>query len=220
MKLNNKIIFALILLLPFVACKRKKVIDCPGFPESHLDWLPYDEGDTIRFTDSIGQQIIFIGKVKYATAFEQRTCRTSFPTPPCECYNYPRAGASAHTNDTSYRKTNSAGKTILLFNDLYVDIYGDETNGFTISYHVLDGTSTYHLNPDIELSGNDILLPSYSVGGQTYSKVVEHTVDTANNPYVDPGLNVNFVYKMYSNKSHGVIAFQDLKSNSFYYRKL
>lgn len=203
-----------------VACKRKKVIDCPGFSESHLDWLPYNQGDTIRFTDSVGHQLVFIGREKDVTEFEQRTCRTTFPAPPCECKNSPRAKSFAITSDTTYKKTNSAGKTLWLFNYLYIDMYGDDANGFTISHTILDGTSTYHLNPDIQLSGNDSLLTSYSIAGQTFSNVVVHTVDTANNPYVNPSANVNFVYKIYSNKSAGVIAFQDLKTNRFYYRKL
>jgi hypothetical protein len=228
-KVNIKVIknlqticFYVACLVLLSACKscKDKVIDCPGFPSSQLTWLPYALGDTINFVDSVGAQIQFVVDYNEITAYEQKTCRRTFPAPECRCTNTPpNAYVIANTNDKSRKVTNALGVDISFYTSLSTSIKVIDSVQYEVQYSLFDCDNSFKIYPSITVNPKDSLLASYTVGGKTYSDVVLHVVDTSIIKNANPIYNEYFIERCYYAKSKGIIAFQDLKTGSFFYRK-
>ena len=210
------------LLLAFIsACKScEKVIDCPGFPSEQLNLIPPFNLEKIEFTDSSGNVITFNTNSSYSTEATQRTCRTSFPSPPCECYENPSASYRAATNDTTWTKWNSSGTYSQFFKYLYYAADFRGTNRYQITCGILDAELNFFKESTIELTNNDQLLANFEIGGNVYKDVIFHLIDTAaNNKNAIRGITEDFVQEMYYTTTQRLIAFKDLKTKRYYFLK-
>lgn len=214
--------FFLGIILLFTSCKscKDKVIDCPGFPSDKLIFIPVFNQEQIDYTDSSGNILQFKARSEFASEASQRACRTSFPTPPCKCYEEPNAYCIFGTNDTVWVKRNANGGVTEKFFHLSYDAIRNGDNRYQISTTILDAGIVFMFENSIELQNNDQLLPTFEIGGKFYKDVIFHQVDTANNSYHPySGLNENFVHEIYYTTSQGIIAFKDLKTKRYYFLK-
>jgi hypothetical protein len=133
----------------------------------------------------------------------------------CGC---PGCGAAfldtkAITNDTTRNGTNIQGQRFYA-NELYTrieKIYPD-SNLVALNYTILYHQNRIFIGPNFGLHDfNDSILPTFTIGGNTYSNVVVHETDTT--------ANYMFVWKSYYSKEFGIVAFFDRKTQSLFYRK-
>jgi hypothetical protein len=214
--------FIFILVLLYAAgCKCDDLI-CPTLTQESLDWLPYQPGETIRYVNNNGAEILF--KVE---RFESGPSLILECGPDgllgCKCPDCPEpnADAFARTKDTSRKITTAQGQTVMVFDGLYTHILkpDNKKDSVFLTYHVFDHRNTIAISPSIRLNSKDSLIAAFTVGNTTYANVIVHETDTTAKPYANPIYNVYFVWKSYYNKQYGVIAFHDLKTGSLFYRQ-
>jgi hypothetical protein len=217
MKLNflSKGLTLVILSICFYSCDPGN-ITCPGLEPEFSEWLPYKANDIVIYVDSNGQEIKFV-----VNKYELSTTKTLDCGPNglggSKCPTCPQrySSVNASSQDTSRQK----GKIIYRNLNSSVGKREGKNDSVYLSYYVFDHSNDLTISPSLIPNSTDSILPTFSAGGRTYSNVIVHQVDTTATPYSNPIYNVYFVWKSYYNKEFGVIAFYDLKTRTFFYRK-
>ena len=197
---------------------------CQGLKPELAAWIPNRVGDSIKFTNGTGNEILF-KVINYDIAVTKNVdCHPE--SLGCYCPNCAEetSAYNAVTTDTSWALIDSLGNTLRTYQYMGARVleYGnfpDASHSF--SYGVFDHSNIIGIdsNFNIKLSGNDSLLSNFTIGARTYTNVVVHETDTASPPHYPHLLYRYFVIKSYYNKEYGVIAFYDLLTQSLFYRE-
>lgn len=87
-----------IFIVLLVACKKHK--DCPGFSQSDLQYIAYNEYDTLKFVNQQDEEYyIYIQDFNLSEAFEQECVEIENV---CACLNSVEVMAKNSTTNTSY----------------------------------------------------------------------------------------------------------------------
>jgi len=216
-------VFALTLLSCFYyACKCDNGV-CPALEAQYAAWLPYKTNDIITYANDKGQEIQFtISRYALSEPKEQHCGPDGYGG--CHCAECPDPSSEVfgETADTSRQILNALGQsTGTLNNTLYIYVNQPENkkDSVFLTYLICDHGNTMPIGPAVVINKKDSLLPSFIAGNRTYSEVITHEVDTTVMRYANPIYNVYYVWKSWYNKEYGIIAFYDLKTRSFFYRK-
>jgi hypothetical protein len=217
-------VFALIVFVClYYACKCDNK-PCPGLDAQFSAWLPYQQGDIITYANDSGQEIQFtVNRYEVSAPITEVPCHAD-SYGGCHCADCPNLSNEVfgETTDTSRRIVNAAGQSTKVLNNtlsIYVRQVDDYGKAVHVNYTICDHFNELPIYPSVTPDKGDSLLPSFAAGNHTYSNVITHQVDTTVKRYGNPIYNVYYVWKSYYNKEYGVIAFYDLKTNSFFYRK-
>jgi hypothetical protein len=210
-----KVLFALLLTAALYSCNCGS-ITCPGLDTGFSRWLPYKDGETITFTNGSGNEIRFVVSRSELSVSKNLDCGKD-GLGGCNCPDCPEptGESAAISSDTSRKK----GK--LVYNSVGVGIRQHKTNKDSVflTYTIFDHGNSLVIHPTLQYKNTDSLLSTYTVGNHTYTNVVVHQTDTNARSNPNPIYNKTFVWKSYYNQEYGVIAFYDLATQSFFYRK-
>ncbi len=183
----------------------------PGIGDAYNKWIHYRSGDTIRYVNSLNYEIIFVVKESSIADKKILDCWHQ-ELGGCICAGYTETSSfNGTTNDTSW-KVNSG--TIYSQDNNYFDAYIDLTTNDNLRYRVLDNlTSLTVVGDTFKLDAQfHKILPTFTVNTKTYSNVILQEYDTAIYKYTQ-------VYKTYFNRENGIIAFEDRRTHSLFYKK-
>jgi hypothetical protein len=194
---------------------------CHALKPEYNDWIPYQVGDIVKFVNDSGYEVDFtVSDRKISESYIIECGRSELGGCYCHDCAIQPSYFYATTSDNTWHVSDSLGNTILTYNSLYTNITQPDPDYDKVKaqYAILDQTNEITIGPAYTVTGDDILLPSLTLGGVTYNNVIVHESDTAIiSP--NPAYNVHFVFKSYYNKEYGVFAFYDLKTQSLFYRK-
>ncbi len=187
----KKIIFLTITLL-IPSCKIQ--IDCPGYPEKYLVWMPYIQGEEFSLTDGIDTFQLIVETTDITKAYTIKE------------YKYLANDCSCRANATI---TSDFFPTILFFSENREDYAADFVISFLTPYHEFpntvqsfqfqdnNGDTIYSFYP----YEHNELLSSYNNGYKIFNDVLKIESDTL--------LSDILIYQIYIAKRVGIIQFKD-----------
>jgi hypothetical protein len=212
---NLKLYFiALVVLLN--ACKS----DCPNITCTSLDikykvWLPYNINDSIKFINNLGTEFLFRTKsIESSTESTQKCWPVPYGGCVCAQCDIKPHYCNLLSSDTSRKEFINGQQNTIIYNgiDVLVTSYNSNSEYVNLIYHVLDQYNSFVISPQIVYQADYSILPTYTIGSKTYTDVIVHQTDTSIVNYI------GFVWKSFYNKQYGVIAFEDRKTHSLFYR--
>ena len=180
--------------------------DCPAFDSALLAYMPYNVGDSIRFTNGSGTNISF-GVVAKITSegYHDEGKKETLGCGKVICK------ADGHMTARSLTSRNGSDSLNLSFYEGYLDEAG--YNSYVTpkypSLTVLDFTMQTTSNKDLVSGQSTTTYASFTLGSHNYSNVVVYTLDTMS---VSPS-----VWRVYLSKDGGVLGFDDRRTQSLFY---
>lgn len=183
----RKLLF-LAVLLSACGCNR---IDCPGYENEYLNWIPYEESDSIYFTDGTDTLKLRVNETYRSVAYKEQPWIIER-----SCYVEANASVSGDPDSVSITATS---------------YYTSEENfpivyRYVISYNI--GSAFFDFQAwdnkvTIDYSITVDLLNSFNNGFKDYPNVLKLDQDTTY-PWGKP-----LIYEIYIAESVGIIQFKE-----------
>mgnify|MGYP001163359476 CR=1 FL=1 len=204
-----KYLFAITFLF-FTACSKK--VDCPSFDTSYLTLMPYQNGDSIIFSNGTKDIKFIVSYKEYTNVYSEKCSRGGMLERMCpDCEAVAEMIAYSDENRNNKKRLRVELSTLTRREEL------DTTN--TMEFQVLDylgGAYGFSSLVAKREYFKDSIVNSISANGKSYSNVLMHTLDTLTS-WSD--FNKNQIWRVYLTTSEGIIGFSDRQTQSTYFLK-
>lgn len=206
----KKIVYlTIILLIP--SCEVK--INCPGFPETHLVWMPYIQGEEFSLTDGIDTFQFTVKSVDISKAYSFTGFKWYYLNPPSKESCEYKASCTITSPNHDYSEIRIYGgdsQPVWTMFKIYLSTPNSEYSEIFIFYYGVENNvekivSKYNTGEEIV---EEILnMSSYNNGYKIYSDVLfleDRTI------YIYPN---EHIYQIYYAKNVGIIQIKDPVNN-------
>jgi hypothetical protein len=182
-----KIWFPAVLLL-FCGCNR---INCPGYENEYLNWIPYEEGDSIYFTDGTDTLKLRVNETYRSDAYKEHSWIIER-----SCYIEANASVSGDPDSVSITTSGFYTSDENFPKNYRYDISYNIGSAF-FDFQTLDNKITIDYGITVDL------LNSFNNGFKDYTNVLKLEQDTTY-PWGKP-----LIYQIYIVESVGIIQFKE-----------
>lgn len=183
-----KVLWFLTVLLSVCGCYRS---NCPGYENEHLNWIPYEKGDSLLFTDGTDTLKLRVNEAYRSVAYKELSWIIELP---CDA----EANASAAGDPDSV--------------SISVSSRHESDENVPVAYHYLISYNIGSASFEFQVLNNRVtidyfntadLLTSFNNGFKDYQDVLKLDADTTY-PWGKP-----LVYEIYIAESVGIIQFKE-----------
>ena len=187
-------------------------MSCPSLESQYSTWLHYKRGDTVKFINDNGSEIIFNIIRNEVSPISVRCNKDGYGGCHCNDCGEPHVGVYGETKDTSRQYIYQGNLHNSTNFSVYISKrYRQQDTSTTLQYTILNHSNLIKIGPTLTLNQSDSLFSTFTAGTTIYTNVIMHQIDTLS--------SWAFIWKTYYSKDYGIIAFYDRTTQSLFYRK-